>query len=289
MERFNKRLQIVYLQILGLLGFSSLTGCGGGSSGQSREIINQEIVTDDQQVTELTDDSPSDSNQVTNIPANLAPSNLTVPNSVLEGATVVGMIRFSDEDPNSAVIKVTGPDRVFFEIQGQQLKLLNPADYDEKENYDIIVSVTDDSGLSTQNSFIISVEEVVEDTPVIRVEAIEIEPGVHRINVFVDAEHDPSNLGIESFLINVAFDADLAGVVEGSFETQFEISEQNISIDGNLSYLGATLSPTTDYNDKLMSFDIAVEEGQDPENLLLEFFQVSIDDVSFANTEISIA
>jgi hypothetical protein len=201
----------------------------------------------------------------------------------------VGMIRFSDEEPNDVVIKVTGPDRDFFEVQGQQLKLLNPADYNAKEDYEILVSVTDESGLSTQRAFVILVEEIVEDTPVIRVEAIEIEPGVHRINVFVDAEHDPSTLGIESFLINVAFDEDVADVVEGSFETQFEISEQNISIDGNLSYLGATLSPTTDYNDKLMSFDIAVEEGQDPGNLLLEFFQVSIDDVSFANTEIAIA
>ena len=286
MERFKKRLNNIYFVLLTSVSTFTLTACGGGSSSPSKPVA----PNDDSGSTQPTINNSNDNEETTTSSQNnLPPTGLTVPTTVSDGAKIVGAIRFDDENPADASITLSGSDAGSFEVQGQQLRLKTEASFETKSTYNLTVTVADDINQTQRTDVVISVERVAKDAPSLRVEAVQTAPGVYEVKIFVDQESDPGSAGLETFLINVAYDAEVGDLIEGSFETNFELSMQNTAEDGNLSFTGVTINPKMNFQQEIMSFDIALEEGQDPENLLLEFFQVSIDDVSFANTEIAIA
>lgn len=284
MGHFNKLLNRYFYLFAGILLTPILSACGGGggsaTSGGPTNTNND--ATGDTGV--IAGDNNTGSDPTTD----RAPSNVNIPETVADGSSVVGSVTFTDERPETVEIEVGGVDRSFFELQGQQLRLKETADVSSKDTYAITIEVTDDAN---QSSGVIPFEISVaaqDNAPSLRIETSEVSDGVYTVQVFVNPGDDPAGGGIESFLINVSFDPNIGEVVEGSFVASQFVSVPNTE-DGNLSFAGITTDPQTNLSQQLMSFNIAVEPGQSAENLSLEFFQISIDGETFANTEIAIA
>ena len=279
----NKLLNRYFYLLAGLFFAPLLSACGSGSSIPSPGPTNTNNDTTGDTVDAAVDNN---SNSISSI--DRAPSNVSIPETVADGSSVVGSVTFTDEKPETVQIEIGGVDKSFFELQGQQLRLKEAADMDIKDTYTITIEITDEANQSTgQVEFEVRVA-AQNDEPTLRIETSEVSEGVYTVQIFVNAGDDPAGGGIESFLINVAFDPSVGEVVAGSFVASQFISIPNTE-DGNLSFAGITTDPQTNLSEQIMSFNIALEQDQSPENLSLEFFQISIDGEAFANSEIAIA
>ena len=284
MGHFNKLLNRYFYLLAGILFTPILSACGGG--GGSATPSGQTNTNND--ATGDTGVIAGDSNTGSDPKADRAPSNVNIPETVADGSSVVGSVTFTDEKPETVAIEIGGVDRSFFELQGQQLRLQETADVNSKDTYAITIEVTDEANQSSGPvEFEIRVA-AQNDEPALRIETAEISNGVYTVQVFVNPGDYPAGGGIESFIVNVSFDPNIGEVVEGSFVASQFVSVPNTE-DGNLSFAGITTDPQTNLSQQVMSFNIAVEPGQSAENLSLEFFQISIDGETFANTEIAIA
>ena len=284
MGHSSKLLNRYFYILAGLFFAPILSACGGGGPAAPTVPGNNDSQPNSDNGVVTGDDNTAGSSPS----ANQAPSSVNIPETVADGSKVVGSVTFTDETPETVVIEIGGSDSAFFELQGQQLRLKETADVSSKDTYAITVEVTDEAN---QSSGVIPFEISVaaqDNAPSLRIETSEVSDGVYTVQVFVNSGDDPAGGGIETFLINVSYDPNVGEVVDGSFETSLGLSVPNIE-DGNLSFTGITLNPHTDLSEQIMSFNIEVEPGQSAENLSLEFFQISIDGETFANTEIAIA
>ena len=116
---------------------------------------------------------------------NDAPTNLQITNIEIEEnsavGTLLGELSVSDPDQGDtiayAIENSEGAD--LFEINGNQVLVKAGAvlDFETQETYNLTISATDQGGLTTQNTFIIQLLDVVEDTTIIGTSADDVLEG----------------------------------------------------------------------------------------------------------------
>lgn len=112
-------------------------------------------------------------------PVNDAPTNLQITNLSIEenslAGTIIGQLSISDPDQGDTVAYAIENSEVanLFEIDGSNVIVKEGAvlDFETQETYNIVISATDQGGLSVQNNFTIQLTDVIEDTIITGTEA----------------------------------------------------------------------------------------------------------------------
>ena len=182
---------------------SALAGCGGGSTYKAE--INAEEFTGSDEVDPPNIEIPLDEQLET---ANLSPSNLNVPTEFSKGETSIGVITFSDEDPDTVTLNVTGTDAESFNISiDNELLIAETATNSSQEYFSIIITATDQAGLSTERFFELRKDlNVIQEEKILEIQLENVNSDVNTFGVFINENVFNSQLtGVE---FAISFDPD---------------------------------------------------------------------------------
>ena len=267
-----------------------LLGCGGGGSttggttDQVDAIDPSENDTPDVSVDQEFQEDPLVS-QVNN-----PPHSIFLNGYFNAGDEVIGNIQFSDENPDTVNISISGTDEGKFYIEDETLvKIRQDNSVDVQTDYQIVITITDDVGQQNQKQINLTKLPVAEDIPQLELQIINIDADSKvTIAIFLDTEIDPGELGIESLGLRIDFDESHFQYVTDSFETlNFDLGVLN-DLDtgvGKLSYAGISAAGPISYgSDHIAIFKLQATDNFSSSEVTL--YDVNLDGEQFGFSEI---
>mgnify|MGYP001258321997 CR=1 FL=1 len=286
----NSKADLNRANFFGLVMPLLLIGCGGGKSSSGdlavpiEEINTLEDEPLDVLVEQLSQEDPLETE------ANNPPHSIFLSGYFNAGDEVIGNIQFSDENPDTVSILISGTDEAKFYIEDETLvKIRQSNSVDAQTDYQIVITIIDDVGQQNQKQISLTKVAAVEVIPQLDMQIINIDADAEvTIAIYLDTEIDPGALGIESLGLRIDFDVSNFQYVVGSFETLgFDLgilNDLDINI-GKLSYAGISAAGPIIYGlDPIAIFKL--QAGDNFSSSEVTLYDVNLDGQQFGSSEI---